>query len=88
MPNGDCCQTLIDNPHEKKKYGGTLQEDPLPANLHEKSRLITRDGQVIRYFLDGNMQIFYPNGTITTTDKRKGAWFTVNTKGIKRVRKL
>ena len=34
------------------------------------------------------MQIFYPDGTITTTDKRKGAWFTVNPKGVKRVRKL
>lgn len=43
---------------------------------------------MIRYFLDGNMQIFYPDGTITTTDKRKGLWVTVNPKGIKRVRKL
>ena len=56
--------------------------------MQEKSRVITRNGQVIRYFLDGNMQILYPDGTITTTDKRKGVWFTVNTKGVKRVRKL
>jgi len=34
------------------------------------------------------MQIFYPDGTITTTDKRKGVWFTVNSLGVKRVRKL
>jgi len=34
------------------------------------------------------MQIFYPDGTITTTDKRKGVWFTVNALGVKRVRKL
>ena len=34
------------------------------------------------------MQIFYPDGTVTTTDKRKGVWFTVNSKGVKRVRKL
>ena len=88
LPNGDCSQSLIENNAEKKKFGGTLQEDTLPANLHEKSRLITRNGQIIRYFLDGNMQIFYPDGTITTTDKRKGAWFTVNPKGVKRVRKL
>lgn len=47
-----------------------------------------RNGEVVRYFLDGNMQIYYPDGTITTTDKRKGVWFTVNSKGIKRVRKL
>jgi hypothetical protein len=34
------------------------------------------------------MQIFYPDGSVTTTDKRKGVWFTVNSKGVKRVRKL
>jgi hypothetical protein len=50
--------------------------------------VITRDGEVIRYFGDGNFSIYYPDGTITYTDKRKGLWFTVNNKGIKRVRKL
>lgn len=88
MPNGDVSQSIVENSQEKKKYGGTLHQDSLPANLQEKSRLITRNGQVIRYFLDGNMQIFYPDGTVTTTDKRKGVWYTVNPKGVKRVRKL
>ena len=50
--------------------------------------MITRSGQIIRYFLDGNMQILYPDGSVTSTDKRKGVWFTVNPKGVKRVRKL
>ena len=87
LPNGDVSQALIENPQEKKKFGGTIQ-DSKSANLLEKSRLITRSGQVIRYFLDGNMQIFFADGSITTTDKRKGVWFTVNSKGVKRVRKL
>jgi hypothetical protein len=34
------------------------------------------------------MQILYPDGAITYTDKRKGVWFTINSKGVKRVRKL
>jgi 20S proteasome alpha/beta subunit len=34
------------------------------------------------------MVIYYADGTVTSTDKRKGVWFTVNTKGVKRVRKL
>lgn len=88
MPNGDVSQSLVESPQAKKKYGGTLHQDSLPANLQEKSRLITRNGQVVRYFLDGNMQIFYPDGQVTTTDKRKGVWYTVNTRGVRRVRKL
>lgn len=34
------------------------------------------------------MVIYYPDGTVTMTDKRKGVWYTVNPKGIKRVRKF
>jgi hypothetical protein len=34
------------------------------------------------------MSIYYPDGTVTITDKRKGVWYTINTVGIKRVRKL
>lgn len=34
------------------------------------------------------MTIYFPDGTITQTDKRKGVWTTTNTKGIKRVRKF
>lgn len=43
---------------------------------------------MIRFFLDGNMQIMFPDGTLTTTDKRKGHWTTVNPKGVRRIRKL
>lgn len=41
---------------------------------------------MIKYFGDENMSIYYPDGSVTYTDKRKGIWYTVNTKGIKRVR--
>ena len=37
---------------------------------------------------DGNFQVFYLDGTITYSDKRKGIWYTVNQHGIKRSRKL
>ena len=50
--------------------------------------MITRLGQVIRYLADGNFQILCPDGTVTTQDKRKGIWTTVNAKGVRRVRKL
>jgi hypothetical protein len=32
--------------------------------------------------------MFFPDGAITFTDKRKGIWYTVNSRGVKRVRKL
>ncbi len=50
--------------------------------------MITRLGQVVRYLADGNFQILCPDGTVTTQDKRKGIWTTVNAKGVRRVRKL
>ena len=34
------------------------------------------------------MSIYYPDSTVTHTDKRKGVWYTVNPNGVKRVRKL
>lgn len=40
------------------------------------------------YYLDGNMSIYFADGTVTVTDKRKGVWLTTNPNGVKRVRKL
>lgn len=34
------------------------------------------------------MSIYYPDGTVTYSDKRKGIWYTINNKGVKRVRKF
>jgi len=36
---------------------------------------------------DGNFIIYFPDGTITSTDMRKGIWTTSNAKGVKRIRK-
>lgn len=43
---------------------------------------------MILYYLDGNMTIYYADGTVTSIDKRKGVWVTTNANGVKRVRKL
>jgi hypothetical protein len=42
-----------------------VMHDSKPQNQVEKSRLITRLGQVIRYLADGNFQILCPDGTVT-----------------------
>jgi hypothetical protein len=63
-------------------------QDSKPHSQIEKSRLITRTGQVVRYLADGNFQILCPDGTVTTQDRRKGIWTTVNAKGVRRIRKL
>ena len=34
------------------------------------------------------MSIYFADGTVTHTDRRKGIWTTINHKGIKRIRKL
>ena len=34
------------------------------------------------------MAIYFSDGTVTLTDKRKGVWFTTNPNGVKRIRKL
>ena len=37
---------------------------------------------------DGNVIVYYSDGSITQTDKRRGIWYTVNAVGVRRVRKL
>ena len=68
--------------HESQRQ--PVIHDSTPESLVEKSRLITRSGQVIRYMADGNFQILYPDGTVTFQDRRKGIWTTTNTKGVRR----
>ena len=66
LPNGDVTQMRIiaaDNLHENQKQ--PVIHDSIPNHNIEKSRLITRSGQVIRYMADGNFQILYPDGTVT-----------------------
>jgi len=89
LPNGDVTQMRIldaDNLHENQRQ--PVIHDTIPNQNIEKSRLITRSGQVIRYMADGNFQILYPDGTVTVQDRRKGIWTTTNPKGVRRSRKL
>ena len=43
---------------------------------------------MIRHLKDGNQVIYYPDGTITTTDHRRGIWRTTNHLGVVRERNL
>ena len=54
----------------------------------EVQRTITRQGQLIRQLKDGNQIIYFPDGTITTTDHRRGIWKTTNPLGVVRERNL
>jgi hypothetical protein len=36
---------------------------------------------------DGNFLIYFSDGTLTYSDKRKGIWYTINPFGVKRVRR-
>jgi len=56
--------------------------------LVEVKRVITTDGVIIKHMADGNFIIYYTDGTLTYSDKRKGIWYTINPKGVKRIRKL
>lgn len=42
----------------------------------------------MRYLADGNFQILFADGSVTIQDKRRGTWTTVNSRGVKRIRKL
>jgi hypothetical protein len=54
----------------------------------EISRTVTRQGACIRYLKDGNQVIYLRDGTITTTNHRRGIWTTINTLGVVRERNL
>lgn len=92
QPNGDCVQTLIENPEMPKDHnkGVGLFKDQtgLAGDVVEKKRIITVNGEIIRFLDDDNFIIYYPDGTITTSDKRRGIWYTINPLGVKRTRKL
>lgn len=36
---------------------------------------------------DGNFIIYFSDGALTYSDKRKGTWYTINPVGVKRIRK-
>ena len=51
-------------------------------------RTITREGCIIKELKDGNQVIYLSDGTITTTDHRRGIWKTINHRGIVRERNV
>ena len=36
---------------------------------------------------DGNFIIYFSDGALTYSDKRKGTWYTINPVGVKRIRR-
>ena len=54
----------------------------------ETMRVVTRQAQVIRHLSDGNQVIYFPDGTITATDHRRGIWRTTNHLGVVRERSV
>jgi len=68
--------------------GNNLVEDQTVDSQIELKRLITTDGVIIKYMADNNFIIYFPDGSLTYSDKRKATWYTVNSKGVKRVRRI
>ena len=90
QPNGDCLQKYLRNPPMPKSQvkGNSLVQDTEAESKVENQRLITVNGEIIRYMADGNFIIYFSDGSITSSDKRRGTWQTVNANGIRRVRKV
>jgi hypothetical protein len=89
QPNGDVLQHFIQNrplPKESVK-GNNLTQNQAPDNLVEEKRMITTNGEIIKYMADGNLIIYFSDGALTYSDKRKGIWYTINQNGVKRIRK-
>jgi len=61
------------------------EQNEAQTELH---RIITTSGEIIKYMADGNFIIYYIDGSITYTDKRRGVWYTINSAGVKRIRKI
>lgn len=68
--------------------GNTLVQDQLPDNLIESKRIITTNGEIIKHMGDGNFIIYFSDGSLTYSDKRRGVWYTINPSGVKRIRKV
>lgn len=89
QPNGDVMQQFAQNkpPAKSTVKGNNLVQDQLPDNLIEQHRIITTNGEIIKQMGDGNFLIYFSDGTLTYSDKRKGIWYTINPVGVKRVRR-
>ena len=68
--------------------GNNMVQDQLPDNLIEIKRIITTNGEIIKHMGDGNFIIYFADGSLTYSDKRRGIWYTINSVGVKRTRKV
>lgn len=76
-------------PKAQSKGNGLFKDTTTTGSeAPETHRVITFFGEVIRYLDDENIVIYYPDGTITSSDKRRGLWYTTNTNGVKRTRRI
>ena len=67
LPNGDCLQKIIDSkqpPKEASKGNNLVYDQPNDSEV-ELQRLITTDGEVIKFMADGNTIIYFSDGSIT-----------------------
>lgn len=90
QPNGDVLQKMMDNKPMPKTHskGSHLWRDGQTEEQTETQRLITTNSEIVRKMADGNIIIYFSDGSITSSDKRRGIWYTVNAQGVKRSRKL
>ena len=68
--------------------GNSLVQDEQTEATTELHRIISTNGEITKHMGDGNFIIYYVDGSITYSDKRRGIWYTINAAGVKRVRKL
>lgn len=90
QPNGDLLQQAHSNEPMPKSLTKVshLTKDQEAESKVELQRLITTTGEIIKKMADGNTIIYYSDGSITYTDKRRGLWYTANPSGVLRVRKM
>lgn len=90
QPNGDVLQKIMKNaamPKSQTKGNHLVQDQEMDSQI-ENQRIITTTGEIIKHMGDGNFIIYYTDGTLTYSDKRRATWYTINSQGVKRVRKL
>jgi hypothetical protein len=85
-PNGDIEQ-IASHEQISSKKSSVLQEERTEDEV-EVSRTVTRQGVVIKCLKDENRIIYFPDGSITKTDHRRGVWRTTNIHGVVRERNL
>ena len=90
QPNGDVLQKIINDsqmPKSQTKGNNMVKDDEVEAQI-EEHRVITTNGEIIKQMADGNFIIYFADGSITHSDKRRGVWYTISAAGVKRVRKV